>query len=67
MSKTGRKTCEHWETHIVPDFEKNFVQCVQNSKRNAEFCDLIITDEAKNIKYIEIYINFFKMTDINNN
>lgn len=59
MSKNGRKPCEHWETHIVPDFEKNFVQSVRNSMRNSEFCDLMITDEARNIEYAERYIQQF--------
>lgn len=54
MSQTKRKTCEHWATHLVPDFHTDFVQSIQKLFVNGEFHDLTITDEAQNIKYAEI-------------
>lgn len=58
MSETRRKACKRWVTHIVPDFDKNFVESVQKSFVDREFHDLTITNEAQNIEYGEISIIF---------
>lgn len=56
MSETERK--KHFITHSVSHFEKKFVESVQKSYVEGEFHDLIITNEARNIKYAEIKILF---------